>query len=193
MTININTLEPDILSEISCSSSIALQALRAAARRFTRETGIWTETDTIVTQENTATYTINVTGAQVVHVERITLDGTALRASQYTVSVDGIVTLNTIPDAGLDLVAHVSVVPGRTLALYPDWLISQWGDALVAGAKADLYARPQPWSDRIMAQHHNDMFQREVGAAKALRAQQRQPGGLIAAGVRTVTANPEVW
>jgi hypothetical protein len=88
-----------------------------------------------------------------------------LREGQNSLRLYPIPTGN---DAGQPVYVRVSYRPKLKVKELPDFLISEWYDALIAGAKARLFLIPgNPWTNAQIAMEARARFNERIGDAKA--------------------------
>ena len=153
----LSTLLPDVVAP-RCPEPVQLQALRLACRRFCNDTEIWAEKMTsIPSVADQADYTLTPGYDNVIirRVRGVTADGASLLESCWSVSYQGVLTLDPAPTAaGIGVIPTVVYVPNPQCTAVVDWLVARWGDAIAAGAESQLKrdpgksADPVPWYDQ---------------------------------------------
>lgn len=160
---------PLILPEvIGCSHPLLVQHVMLAARHFCTEAGVWDEVrPPIVTVAGQAEYTIDAPpNADTVRVRGVWLDNRPLDPERITRPVirgqyptgyhaakgRGSITLNQEPAGGQELIVRAVYSPKLTTDELPDILMSDYAEAIAAGAKYRLMAiQGQPWTNGPMA------------------------------------------
>ena len=90
-----------------------------------------------------------------------------------------------IPDEALPaaLAMTLALQPRLASTTFPDWIYTQFGDSLSAGALARLQRVPKkPWSDPTLAERNKRLFDNAVAAATGAAAR-----GLTRAPIRTTS------
>lgn len=172
---DLNTLLPRTAPQLAgCSDAIQMEALRWAARELCMAE-IWYETLAAITMAidaDTATLTVpDGYDADILRVFQITLDDVQQDDSLWTFGPNNDLVLTAAVAKETSLVAQIVMMPQMTCHEYPDWLVSRFGDGIVAGAlwqlKRQFGMKPaRPWADQAGAQMCEIEFRRAIGRAK---------------------------
>jgi hypothetical protein len=187
---DISSLAPRVLAQLrGCSEDFAIMELRAVARDFCRESDIWREAlDTIATVADQADYNLEDEHEYAAHIQRVrlvTLDDSDLSAEDWSLSVDGVLTLDPAPaETDMDLDVDVVFVPDLDADDHPDFLVSRWAEALIVGAVARLKLQAgsgqqvRPWFDPSGGQLATAQYQGLIAEARRECFLERKSGDL---------------
>lgn len=189
---SLDQLRPEVASVITGAPSFRIEReLTDAAYDFCRQSGIWRETlPAVPAQDGVAEYDFTApTGARVDKVlwayygrnaltsatpdvlreanHRANSSGNPSRYALVRGSSNGFV-VNPVPGADQtdDFTFHGLLVPTRDATDFPDWLVTEWQDALVNGAIARLLKASAEWANPALAREYRRDFQQEVVTAK---------------------------
>lgn len=154
-------LLPLLASEaVQIGTGLQKQALRIGGRRFLRETEAWRESTTDAGSPSGYSGT-----PQVLRVLTVSVAGSQLGLGSYRYSqVNGL----TIDGGGSGTTLCV-FLPLRDSDEYPEFIIQQYGEGIVAAAQVWLKTQiNKPWSDPQGAQEHERIYQEAVRRAKGL-------------------------
>ena len=125
-----------------------------------------------------STDTKNLTPATEIALDLIYNDWrtTGSGAPKYYLSVIDRASIRLVktPDTSITsgLAVGLAVAPTRSATTVQDWVLERWVDAICDRAKARLYAmKKKPWSDAVMFQYHNGLFETAVGSGDIERSQ----------------------
>lgn len=172
--VNTSTLLPLIQPELPVSGALqplVLQSLSQAAREFCRRTRVWYEDQTLDIAAAVTEYEFDTptTGAVVIELQNVMLDGEdAIQGTDYTVNSGRTLILEEEPsdDVTGGLEARAVFAPALWATTLPDFLVSVWGEGIVAGALSELFLMPgKPWSDPDRANYWRRRFLDKVGEA----------------------------
>jgi len=181
------------LSQLPDVSLVA--ALRRGAQRFLRESQVWADDlDPIVLVAGRATYPLQLPdGARVERVLVVKVNGrevdvqARIRDLRRLPDAEGlpqawavfdsqdeqVIGFDRIPrvtDAGAVVAIHASLAPTNDATELPDWIVNDWHDGIVAGARAELFGqRGTPHYDPDAAARERFSF--SMDAARAKRVQ----------------------
>lgn len=181
-----SALYPDLTMFVpGCPDPVLEQEVRKAAREFFRRTRAWTQwLDEIPLSDKLREYDVDLpTGAEVVILEKATLNGRPIEASGYralsadpiehegtgglaVVSADRLTLLLTqAAGKGDRLQVQASLMPTRTSTGIPDLLLSKHAEAIAEGAKHRLMRTPGPLHRPIEAEEARVLFEAAVASA----------------------------
>ena len=169
-----------------------------AVQTFCDETWIYTgDLAAISSVANQAAYTlVPSVGTEVVAIKTLSYDGSRLQPTSeneldglyatsdwrvrtgtplyfYQTADTGMVSLFPAPEAAVVGAIRINAAlrPAATATTVPDFLYTDWKDAIAAGAKFRLFMMSSSaWGDTTKAAIFSQQFQQEVNRAKALIA-----------------------
>ncbi len=162
------------------------EVLRLSARDFCRETEAWREIVSFDTVADVANYTISTPlqtawpNVDLYRVYYVVKEDIEVDASDYTLSVAGVLAFDPAPSVAGDTVeAYCVVLPRRACSSYPTWLLNQWSEGIIAGALWRLFSiKDRPWSDPNRAKQTYDDYRSSVAQAKSMNITGRKTGNL---------------
>ena len=180
-------------------TNAALIHLQETARRFFRETSVWTTELTIDSVEDQAAYALDLSGEvsvgttpKVSRIQSVFYNGTEMGTQTYYLRPsDDYLVFNTnyIPNDNVTggLVVTVSVVPAVDGTDFPQEYVEKYKDGLVGGALYRLMKTPRrPYTDRSSAEDYNLDYKRDFIRA---RMDVDSEGTERAGGLRTSSQN----
>ena len=147
-----------------------------AVDEFCRETDIWQESISFVTQANAPdlVYDLVPTLGTIVRLVDLQVDGGAQRGIQGAMRVPGELILATPFDAGINVTATVSLAPLDPVEAdsnFPDiddWIWQRHFTALTDGLIMKMSAIPdKPYTSDALAVFHGKRFRNALGVARA--------------------------
>ena len=194
---------PGIIDEI------VVQAIAGAASEFCERTRVWDEwQDPVTLMDGEAVVDLEApTDARALTAYNAMLGGTELapvtmgdlvqfmpdwktatgQPRYYSSASDwSAITLFPSPLSVTDqLMLRVQYAPKATSKTLPNFLAERFHDALIAGAKARVFAQMNvPWSNPAMADQHRQIFERAIENARIEQLHDRVPSTLRVKPVR---------
>lgn len=119
-----------------CPTAVLRDAILQAAEDFCERTWLWKEQVSLETVAGQTEYTVHPPrGAEVLAVAGVTMDGDT---GHFTTPDRSTIRLWSEPEAGREIVAQAVLKPSRTAKALPDFLWTQWQDAISVGARYKL-------------------------------------------------------
>lgn len=167
---------------------VILRNIQAVSTEFFTRTGAWEQRiDDISLLSGVSEYELEPDSwTQVVRVVQVWRDSVELQQlTQRDILRNNIIeglptrfsvagcsiTVHPVPgtnEIGSVLRILACLAPQRDSEMIPDYLFSQWRDALVYGTKARMLESPtQPWSNPQASQHFRNLYNRELRRAKS--------------------------
>jgi hypothetical protein len=165
-------LADELVSDISgAQAGLLFRETVLAARQFCDDSGVWAkELDTITLIADTTSYSLDVSAlsAKVKFIEKVEVDEVEQALENYGYNRrTGKIELEWTPAGDEEMVVTVVLTPLRTATSIEAHIIEDYGDAIVARAKATLYAQPnRPWTDGAEAQYWQSQYQTKLEDAK---------------------------
>ena len=162
---------------------VVYAALRQAARDFCRDTGCWrekvTEDDGVESVADETDYSLaSLTGdyaAEVYRVLWVKLEDTQQHPARWRLVRPATLRFEVAPTAGQTLTAEGVLLPAVGWSSLPEDLVTAWGDAFAAGARALLHGQPgRPWSDPGAARDQWQLREGLAGKARSLVLTERK-------------------
>lgn len=173
---------PDVVPEVpGCPNPTIDHALRRAAQRFMADTLAWREWLAAITTNGEFEQFVSADKSTlVVHLLRATLDGNEIvvytpddmptdwreGAAGFDIGIFSTnadaVQLVPVQDAGLELAIEAVLKPSNTATGVQDNIFDRYVQAIAAGAKADLLAKPSDWSNPQLAGYYAGQFQTDI-------------------------------
>lgn len=164
---------------VSVPTNAALLHLQETARRFFRETSVWTTTLTITTVAEQAAYELDLSGEvsvgttpKVSRLSYLTYNGTTMHpqtyylrtSDDYVVFTDANVPQEAVTDG---VVVGLSIIPAIDGTDFPQEHVEKYVDGLVGGALYRLLKTPgRPYSDPQSAEHFYNDYKRDLIRAR---------------------------
>ena len=159
----------------ACPLAVVQQQARKMAHQFFVQTEVWRETVTLAQQTLLAAYINEYVptldddySAVVKRLVTVYIDGTSFDQAGYAFRADGVLVFDTArTDTTEAVTADIVIQPEESFEDYPSYLMSRWGDGIVAGTIGRLKAQlGVPWSSPQEAQSYLDEFENAIGRAR---------------------------
>jgi hypothetical protein len=175
-------IRPDVPN---CPDFAIDEALNRASRLFCEQTYALSATVVVSTVPGMDEYRFDVEERTLLKVLSVFCDSRPLMRTAITPlrettpahgapivfnEAGGLVELYPIPDNSYRLTVELAFAPTAAADELHDTLADRWGEALIAGAKADLLSiRSKDWTDFTLAEVHKRRFSHYVSQAKRAR------------------------
>ena len=184
----LDVLLPQLLPQVDgCPTSMARDALQFIAADFCKVSGVWAEDvlELVPAGESRVPLHDMPQEARLAHIQNVTLDGTPLSTTEYSVGVREIV-LHSVPCRDVELAARITLRPARFTGSLPAYLLEEWGDIIAFGALARLKTMSGSnvsWTDMQGAQVNLTLYNEGIYAARTRAYRNSKGGGVLFANV----------
>lgn len=180
----LDRLLPHVLPQVDgCPVSMAKDALQFIASDFCKVTGAWEREvlELVPAGESRVPLHDMPREARLVSVLAITLDGTPLSRSEFSIGA-GEIVLRNAPCRDIELAARVTLRPERVAGSLPKDILEEWGDIIAFGALAKLKTMSGvnvTWTDAQGAGVNLTLYNEGIYAARTRIFRNRKGGGTL--------------
>lgn len=143
-----------------CPTAVLTESVLQAAEDFCERTWLWLdELDPVQTLDGQTEYTFAAPShAAILAIKSLAIDA---NPASFTSSTRNRIQLTVDPGGGKVLVAKAALKPSRTAKALPDFLYTEWQDAIAAGARFKLLdMHGTEWFQPQLASQYRMEFER---------------------------------